>query len=180
MYRTSSPPVPLSLRERGDSRLPSGNRPDHEEGLRPLNDRVGQRSVRRLVRQVPLAGEEPQEGPPPLGDVVADRAAQHGIAGLERVQHRAPRDRPPRRDVERHLALHLRQCPQVRRQHHADHRSVWTSTDSTAGRSRTIGAQLSPASADAYTCPPLVPKYTPHESSESTAMASRYTLRKQS
>src|SRR2546422_8864128 len=29
---------------------------------------------------------------PPLGDVVADRAAQHRIAGLERVQHRAPRE----------------------------------------------------------------------------------------
>src|SRR5712671_6443397 len=53
------------------------------------------------------------------------------------------------------------------------HGSVCTSTDSTAGRSRTIGAQLSPASAEAYTCPPLVPKYRPHLSSESTAMASR-------
>src|SRR5581483_11084087 len=37
-------------------------------------------------------------------------------------------------------------------------RSVCTSTESTAGRSRTIGAQLSPASGDAYTCPPVVPK----------------------
>src|SRR6184192_832297 len=38
------------------------------------------------------------------------------------------------------------------------HFSVCTSTDNTAGRSRTIGAQLSPASVDAYTCPPVVPK----------------------
>ena len=30
---------------------------------------------------------------------------------------------------------------QVDRQHHPDHGSVWTATDSTAGRSRTIGAQ---------------------------------------
>src|SRR6266852_7164541 len=64
---------------------------------------------------------------------------------------------------------------------HRDHgsmsqASVCTSTDSTAGRSRTIGAQLSPASADAYTCPPVVPKYTPHLSSESTAIASRNTF----
>ena len=36
--------------------------------------------------------------------------------------------------------------------------SVWTSTDKTGGRSRTIGVQLSPASADPYTCPPDVPK----------------------
>ncbi len=54
--------------------------------------------------------------------------------------------------------------------------NVWTSTESTAGRSRTMGAQLSPASADKYTCPPVVPKYTPHLSSESTAIASRSTL----
>src|SRR5258707_459718 len=56
------------------------------------------------------------------------------------------------------------------------HASVCTSTESPPGRSRTIGAQLSPASAEAYTCPPLVPKYMPHLSSESTAMASRNTL----
>src|SRR6267378_1083322 len=56
------------------------------------------------------------------------------------------------------------------------HASVCTSTESTPGRSRTMGAQLSPASADAYTCPPLVPKYMPHLSSESTAMASRNTF----
>src|SRR5437016_6288178 len=56
------------------------------------------------------------------------------------------------------------------------HASVCTSTESTPGRSRTIGDQLSPALAEAYTCPPLVPKYMPHLSSESTAMASRNTL----
>src|SRR4030088_1843906 len=56
------------------------------------------------------------------------------------------------------------------------HASVCTSTESTPGRSRTIGFQLSPASAEAYNCPPLVPKYMPHLSSESTAMASRNTF----
>ena len=56
-----------------------------------------------------------------------------------------------------------------------DH-SVCTSTEYTAGKSRTIGAQLSPASAEQYTCPPLVPKYTPHLSSASTAIASRSTF----
>src|SRR5256884_3009710 len=153
---------------------PSGDRADHEKRLRSRRDRVGERGIRRLVRQVPLAGEEAQEGPSPLGDVVADRAAQHGITGLERVQHRAPSD--PSRDVELHFAFDLRQRPQVRGKHHADHASVWTSTDSTAGKSRTMGPQLSPASADAYTCPPVVPKYTPHGSSVSTAIASRSTF----
>jgi hypothetical protein len=39
-----------------------------------------------------------------------------------------------------------------------------------------MGAQLSRASAAAYTCPLLIPKYTPHESSESTAIASHHPL----
>src|SRR5204862_7682006 len=42
------------------------------------------------------------------------------------------------------------------------HGSVWTSTESTGGSSRTIGGQLSPASAEAYTCPQAVPTYTTH------------------
>jgi hypothetical protein len=100
--------------------------------------------------------------------------AQHRIAGLERVEDRALRGLPL--DVELHLAVDVRQCPQMCREYDADHGSVWTSTDSTAGRSRTMGAQLSPASAEAYTCPPVVPKYTPHASSASTAIASRNTL----
>src|SRR6185369_5546838 len=103
---------------------------------------------------------EPHERPALVRDLIADRAAQHRILGLERVENRALRDEPG--DVERHLALHPRQAAQVGRQADADHGSVCTSTDKTGGRSRTIGAQLSPASAETYTCPPVVPKYTPH------------------
>jgi hypothetical protein len=40
----------------------------------------------------------------------------------------------------------------------SSHGSVCTSTLSTAGKSRTIGFQLSPASGEAYTWPPVVPK----------------------
>ena len=120
------------------------------------------------------AGEEPQERPALLRDVVADGAAQHRITGLQRVEDRALRCRTL--DVQLHVAGEVRQPAQVWREHDSDHGSVWTSTESTAGRSRTIGAQLSPASAEQYTCPPVVPKYTPHLSSESTAIASRSTL----
>ena len=49
-------------------------------------------------------------------------------------------------ELERHLAADARQCPQMEREHDADHGSVWTSTDRTAGRSRTMADQLSPAS----------------------------------
>src|SRR6202008_2962543 len=82
-------------------------------------------------------------------------------------------------DGQRHLAVHPRERPEVGRQDHPDHVSDWTSTDRTAGRSRTIGIQLSPPSAEPYTWPPVVPKYTPQGSSESTAIASRSTFTKQ-
>ena len=52
-------------------------------------------------------------------------------------------------DFHVNLALEPRQRSQVRREHNPDHDSVWTSTESTFGRSRTIGFQVSPASAEA-------------------------------
>ena len=88
--------------------------------------------------------------------MVADRAAQHRVPRLQRVEHGPLGDRA--RHAQLDLPASVRERPQVRGQHHPDHDSVWTSTDSTAGRSRTIGSQLSPASSEAYTCPPVVPK----------------------
>src|ERR1700731_108534 len=108
------------------------------------------------MREILCAREEPQKWPALLRNLIANRAAQHRIAGLERVQYRTLRRRTLNRKL--HVALHSCQRPQMRRQHHADHGKVCASTESTAGRSRTIGAQLSPASADPYTCPPVVPK----------------------
>src|SRR5437879_474478 len=130
----------------------------------------GRRGAGKMLR----AAEEPPERSALLRDLIADRPAQHRVAGLERVEDRALRGLTL--DVELHLAVDARQRPQMCREYDSDHSSVWTSTESTAGRSRTMGVQLSPASVDAYTCPPVVPKYTPHESSESTAIASRKTL----
>ena len=43
-----------------------------------------------------------------------------------------------------HLPTYPGQGPQVNRKQHPNHFSVWTSTDSTAGRSRTIAVQLFP------------------------------------
>src|ERR1700682_1168363 len=106
--------------------------------------------------------------------MIPKRSAQHRITRFQRIEHGPLRDRTLH--VKRQLALQLGQRPQMSWQNNLNHDSVWTSTESTAGRSRTIGAQLSPASADAYTWPPVVPKYTPQESSESTAIASRSTL----
>src|SRR5271157_2241235 len=154
--------------------LSAGHGPENHKRLSARRNGVGQRGVRQLVGQILLAGEEPDERSAALHDVIADRPAQHRIASLERIEDCALCNRTDH--VELHLTGDLRQLPQMRREHDSDHGSVWTSTDSTGGRSRTIGSQLSPASADAYTCPPVVPKYTPHGSRASTAMASRSTL----
>src|SRR5439155_27351395 len=97
--------------------------------------------------EVLLAGEEADERAAPSRDVIADRSREHRVAGLERVEHGALRDRAL--DLQLHLAVDVRQLPEVCRKHDPDHGSVWTSTDRTAGRSRTIGVQLSPASAEA-------------------------------
>ena len=119
----------------------------HAKRLGPRGDRVRQRSVRRFVREILLAGKEPHVRSAPLRDVVADRPTQHRIAGLERVEDCALRSLAL--NGEPYLAVDLRERPQMCREHDADHGSVWASTDSTAGRSRTMAAQLLPASADA-------------------------------
>ena len=108
--------------------------------------RLRQRAIRRLQRDVGLAGEKPQERPPPQRGVVANGSAQHRIARLQRVHDGSLRDRSLDREL--HLAVDGGVHPQMRRQDDADHGSVCTSTESTAGRSRTMADQLSPASLD--------------------------------
>ena len=107
-------------------------------------------------RQIFLAGKEAQKRPTLQGDMVADGPTQCGIPGFQRVEDRALRH--PALNFQCHLATDVGQRPQMLRQLDANHGSVCTSTESTAGRSRTIGAQLSPASEETYTCPPVVPK----------------------
>lgn len=97
--------------------------------------------------QVLLAGEEPHEWPAALRDVVADRAAQHRIPRLQSIEDRALRDRLL--NLQPDFSVEESQPPQMSWEHHSDHCSVCTSTDRTDGRSLTMGAQLSPESAEA-------------------------------
>src|SRR5262252_10319852 len=93
------------------------------------------------------ACEEADEGTALPRDVVADRSPQDRIVLLQSVE-----DRPSRGGgghIHPDLPRDLRQRAQMRRQDHPDHARVWTSTENTDGRSRTIGAQLSPPSAEA-------------------------------
>src|SRR5262245_62694173 len=122
-----------------------------------------------------LASEEAKEGTALSRLVISDRSPQHRIGSFEGVEHRALGHFAVH--VELDLAVDAGERAQVRGQGDADdHGSVCTSTATTDGRSRTMGAQLSPPSDDPYTWPPVVPKYTPHGSSVSTAIASRSTL----
>jgi len=105
--------------------------------------------IRGFVRQVFLAGKEAQERAALQGTVVTNGALQHRIASFQRVQYRTQRHSTV--DFECHLEAYVRQGAQMRRKYDSDHDSVCTSTESTAGRSRTMGFQLSPASAEAYT-----------------------------
>src|SRR5438105_6457648 len=162
------------MRLRREGGLPARDGTDHEKRFLPGGDVGRQRCVRRLVREVLLAREEPYERAALSSRVVTYGAPQHRIGGLQCVEEGALR--PRALHVERDLVADVCKRPEMVRKHDADHCSVCTSTESTAGRSRTIAAQVSPASADAYTWPPVVPKYTPHLSSASTAIASRRTF----
>src|SRR5699024_3430010 len=101
-----------------------------------------------VMGEVLFAGEEADERATPLRAVVAHRAAQRRVGRLQGVEHGGLGD--GRVQIEQHLATRdMRQVPQVRWQYDADHDSVCASTESTDGRSRTIGSQLSPASFEA-------------------------------
>ena len=120
---------------------------DDEVRLATVDDSVGQHGVRRLMRQILLAGKEPDECAALLRRVVTNRAAQHRVLRLERIKHAALGYLAV--DIEVHLAADASKVAQMRRQYDPDHGSVCTSTDSTGGKSCTIDVQLSPASFDA-------------------------------
>src|SRR5438309_7756521 len=86
VYPYDEPGATRSTGRGPPSRSAPRDGPDDEKRLRPRRHRIGEGGVRRLVGQVALAGKETQERPALLRDVVPDRAAQHGIAGLERVE----------------------------------------------------------------------------------------------
>src|SRR5579862_1147392 len=151
------PVRPIS--DSGSCRLSAGDGADDQERLAAAGDVVRQPRVGGFERPVRAACEKSHEWPPLAGDMIAHRSREHRIARLERVENVAWRDVAV--DVKRHFVFHARQRAQMLRQLDADvmrHDSVWTSTESTGGRSCTMLCQVSPASDDAYTCPPVVPK----------------------
>src|SRR5207253_1986746 len=110
-------------------------------------DCIGYRRILGFMRQIFLAGEESHKGSPLLGDMIPNGPLKRRVAGFKGVENRTLRYR--RWNIQLHVAIYSRDGSQMSRHHYQNHASVWTSTESTAGRSRTMGAQLSPASADA-------------------------------
>jgi hypothetical protein len=105
--------------------LTAGHRPDNEKRFGPARDGVWHRRVRKLVGQVLLAREEPDERAASLGHVVADRSAKHREALFQCGKDRPLRDLTGK--VERHLAVDLCQRSQMGRKDDADH-SSWLLT----------------------------------------------------
>ncbi len=115
------------------SSLTSGNRSNDEKRRGSGDNSFGKRSICGLVRDVFFASEEAQERPPLLRDVIADRPPQHRVARFERIEY-CP-DRRLTIYIKQHVTLNASERLQVRRKHDADHGSVCTSTESTAGKS---------------------------------------------
>ena len=70
------------------------------------------------MRQILFAREEAQERPALLRNVIADGAAQHGIAGLKCVEHGALGDGHP--DLDFDVAGDVRQRSEVWREYDSD------------------------------------------------------------
>src|SRR5213075_345500 len=108
---------------------------------------VGQRGIGVVVGMVLLADEEPHERTALAAIVVADRAPENRVARLQRVEDTPLRDRAV--DLDQNLARDPGEVAQMGGEDDPDHGSVCTSTESTAGRSRTTASHVSPPSADA-------------------------------
>src|SRR5438876_11574915 len=99
------------------------------------------------MRQVLATGKKAHHRPSKMCHVIAHRTSQHRISLFKCVEHRTLTHESL--DFEFHFAINTRERAQIRWKDDTNHGNACTSTDKTAGRSRTIGFQLSPASADA-------------------------------
>jgi len=70
------------------------------------------------VGKVLLAGEEPQEWTALLSVMIADRPAQHWVAGLKSIEYRTLRNGAL--DFDTNLGAYMRERPQMLRKHDPD------------------------------------------------------------
>jgi hypothetical protein len=105
----------------GRGYLAAGDGAEDDERLAGSDDWLRKRFVGRIVREVFLAGEVADEGAALQAVVIADGAAEHGVAGFERVEDCGDGDRS--RDLKRNFRADTGEITQVRGQHDADCRS---------------------------------------------------------
>ena len=110
-----------SIRPNDKSPLASGDCAHDEERLGAGRNRLRQRRICRIVRDVFAAGKESYERPALLRDVIADRATKHRIFCFQRVENRTLRDLIVK--FEFHFAANVRQCAQMMRKNDANHGS---------------------------------------------------------
>lgn len=99
----------------------AGDRSDDVEGFGAVRDGDGERVVRGDMGEVGATGEEANEGSAAQRSVVADGSAEHGEAGLERIEEGALRD--GRRDMECDFAVDACERSQMKWKRDADHGS---------------------------------------------------------
>src|ERR1700677_3433499 len=102
--------------------LAACNSSQYDQRLRAGPNRLRQWRIRRLMCQILLTREEAQKRPSLQRDMIANRPTQHGIARLDRIEHRAQRDEAF--DFYLQLSAHARQGSQMWREDNAHHENV--------------------------------------------------------
>jgi hypothetical protein len=112
-------------KQRAARKLTAGDGADDEEGLGAGGNFGGKRRVGSFEGEVFRAGEKAEEGPALQRDVIADRAAEHRVAGFESVQDGTLGDRTC--DFEMNLAANVSECAEMSGERYTDHGDEFTS-----------------------------------------------------
>jgi len=135
-----------ALQNHGDY-LATRNCTDDQEWFRPIRNRIGQRRIGRLMRQIFAARKKTDHWPANLRHMITHCPSQHRIFRFNCIQQRPLSQRSVY--LKSYFTIDVRQRAQIRRKNNAYHGNVCASTESTAGKSRTSGFHLSPASTEA-------------------------------
>src|SRR2546423_2919065 len=90
-----------------------------EEWFAPIRDRVRQRRIRRLMREVLAANKEAHHRPALQGSMIANCSLEHRIFLFERVEDGTDRGRTIQ--LELHFVADASELPQVMRKDEANH-----------------------------------------------------------
>ena len=106
-------------RERPPDNLSACDSAHNKEGLGPFCNRIGQGSIKWIVRDVFPAGKESHQWPALFCFVIADGAAQHWICFFNRVDYRAHCRRAVEIDV--YFLTHVRERAKMMGKNDANH-----------------------------------------------------------